>query len=218
MPSRSSAVSGCRCSFGRAIRLPLSALIGSLYNIFVSKKYRGKTCAYCGQPSTGPDHVIALEFFLWKHRGNLPQVPACDACNGEKSALEHYLTALLPFGARHTFAQESLEQVPKRLRKNQRLHRELGRGQGHVWAKDDSSLVLHMMTLPVDGPKLLDLLLLVGIHGLAKVYAPPVNWYCRDKRQRALNDTPRARVNARESASALRKRHLSACATGARRA
>lgn len=123
----------------------------------VGKRYKGRECAYCGRPSSCPDHVIAREFFLPEHRADLPQVPVCDACNGEKSALEHYLTALLPFGARHTSAQESLEQVPKRLRKNQRLHRELGRGQGHVWAKDDSGLVLQMMTLPVNGPKLLDL-------------------------------------------------------------
>jgi hypothetical protein len=81
----------------------------------MSKKYKGKVCVYCGkEPSTTGDHVFAREFFLVKHRDGLPQVPSCDKCNGEKSALEHYLTAVLPFGARHRNASQALQtMVPK---------------------------------------------------------------------------------------------------------
>ena len=129
----------------------------SLYNSFVSKKYKGKECAYCAYRSTCRDHVIAREFFLPQHRNDLPAVPACDACNHKKSVLEHYVTVLLPFGGRHTSAQANLHQVWKRLIRNQRLRDELGQRQGHVWAQDHSGLMLQMMTLPVDAAKLLAL-------------------------------------------------------------
>ncbi len=95
-----------------------------------SKKYRGKTCAYCAVPnsSTTADHVIARGFFLENQRGNLPQVPACALCNGEKSELEHYLMTVLPFGGRHLDASANLaEQVPRRLAKNSALADELRR-------------------------------------------------------------------------------------------
>jgi hypothetical protein len=54
------------------------------------------------------------EFFLVKHRDGLPQAPACNACNGEKSALEHYLTTNLPFRGRHRDPVVNLQtMVPK---------------------------------------------------------------------------------------------------------
>lgn len=74
-----------------------------------SKKYKGKTCAYCGVPgasSTG-DHVIARRFLLNRHRGNLPTVPSCTSCNGSKSKLETYLLQVLPLGANHADAAET---------------------------------------------------------------------------------------------------------------
>lgn len=124
----------------------------------MSKKFKDKACAYCGAPSTCPDHVVAREFFLPKNRGDFPQVPVCDTCNREKSTLEHYLTALLPFGGRHETAHVNLrDMVPKRLSRNRKLHRQLGEGQGRVWAKDDSGVVVPMMTLPVDPVRLLEL-------------------------------------------------------------
>ena len=72
-------------------------------------KFAGKTCAYCAtQTATTADHVFSREFFLVKHRGNLPQAPACHHCNSAKSKLEHYLTAVLPFAGSHADAAENL--------------------------------------------------------------------------------------------------------------
>ena len=66
----------------------------------MSKRFRDKPCVYClTNPSTTTgDHVFAREFFPEAARANLPKVPACESCNNEKSHLEHYLTAVLPFG------------------------------------------------------------------------------------------------------------------------
>jgi hypothetical protein len=98
----------------------------------VSKKYKDKVCVYCANSKSATvDHIIGREFFLPSRRKNLdiPKVPACRSCNGEKSELEHYLMAVLPFGARHPDAAENLmEMVPKRLSKNARLHAELAAG------------------------------------------------------------------------------------------
>lgn len=99
-----------------------------------SKRFKNLICAYCvkRQSVTG-DHVFAREFFLPEQRANLPQVPVCELCNNEKSKIEHYLTALLPFGGRHAHSTENMTmQVPKRLQKNQRLHKELNQCQSRV--------------------------------------------------------------------------------------
>jgi hypothetical protein len=93
-----------------------------------SKKYKNKTCVYCAkeQASSTEDHIFAKEFFLENKRGNLPQVPACDACNNKKFELEHYLTSVLPFGGQHSDSIDNLSsKVPKRLRKNKPLHDKL---------------------------------------------------------------------------------------------
>lgn len=66
--------------------------------------------------------------FTEAERGNLPKVPACVACNNEKSRLEHYLASVLPFGGRHADAHEALKRVGDRLAQNARLHRELAEG------------------------------------------------------------------------------------------
>jgi hypothetical protein len=86
----------------------------------MSKRFKGLLCAYCSQrPAVTGDHLFAREFFLKTQRANLPQVPTCDRCNGEKSKLEHYLTAVLPFGGRHPDALTNLSQmVEPRLAKN----------------------------------------------------------------------------------------------------
>jgi hypothetical protein len=96
----------------------------------MSKMYYGKLCVYYGEKlSTTGDHVFGRCFFLVDQRGNLPQVPACADCNGEKSSLEHYLSAVLPFGGRHRDAAENLRtMVPKRLAKNAKLNASLVQG------------------------------------------------------------------------------------------
>ncbi len=82
-----------------------------------SKRFKGKTCAYCGEvgASMTGDHVFARQFFLVKYRANLPEVPACDRCNSDKSRLESYLLQIMPLGANHADAQEaSRTLMPKR--------------------------------------------------------------------------------------------------------
>jgi hypothetical protein len=83
----------------------------------MGKKFKGMKCAYClDAPATTVDHVFSREFFLVEDRGYLPEAPACKRCNDEKSRMEHYLTAVLPFGGRHTQARVNLEShVPPRL-------------------------------------------------------------------------------------------------------
>lgn len=104
-----------------------------------SKKYRNKRCVYCSnQQSVTGDHVFARGFFLPNRRSGLPQVPACNQCNNDKSKLEHYLTTVLPFGGRHTDALESLTtQVPNRLSENEKLHRQLISDKSSVWSLEN---------------------------------------------------------------------------------
>lgn len=90
----------------------------------MSKKYKGKTCVYCGAEgkSDTRDHVLARQFVLERHRRNLPTVPACRPCNVHKSALESELTSLLPFAGRHSDALEHLNTlVAGRFERNERL-------------------------------------------------------------------------------------------------
>lgn len=126
----------------------------------MSKKYKDKPCIYCqSSPSTRTgDHVFAREFFLEEQRGNLPKVPACERCNNEKSKLEHYLTATLPFGGVQSEAARHLaELVPDRLANNARLHRELRDGHGGAVMTDGAGQEQSVMTLPFDGQILHDL-------------------------------------------------------------
>jgi len=122
----------------------------------MGKKFKGKTCVYCGtrNSSDSGDHVFSREFFLPDRRNNLPQVPACTKCNREKSVLEHYLTAVLPFGAKHTDAAINLEKmVPPRLAKNRKLHRHLAQERKEIWAKENG-LFLPSIKIPFDSKKL----------------------------------------------------------------
>jgi len=125
----------------------------------MSKKYKDKICVYCGNESSKTaDHVFAREFFLLTRRDNLPKVPSCLCCNGQKSQLEHYLSSLLPFGGQHQDAKTNLtEMVPKRLSRNQRLHEELYRNKFYSLLHDSSAQVVTTMVLPFDGEKLLTL-------------------------------------------------------------
>jgi len=91
--------------------------------------FRGLPCVYCGAPATTDDHVIAAKFFLVPHRGDLPEVPACQRCNNEKSHLEDYLMVVLGFGGVHPDAKVNLDTlVRRRLENNLRLKRELAAG------------------------------------------------------------------------------------------
>lgn len=118
----------------------------------MSKKYKGKTCVYCSQNlSTGPDHVVARQFFPQGQRPDIPKVPACDTCNGRKSELEAYLTALLPFGAMHPAGQIVLnEDVARRLNKNRRLARELNFLAGYSWDENNAGVIVPSLELPVE--------------------------------------------------------------------
>jgi hypothetical protein len=104
-------------------------------------RYFGHDCAYCGGVGVTEtrDHVLAKEFVLPRHRDRLPIIPACRRCNAEKANLERELTALLPFGARHGGARETLEtMVPSRLRGNARLHRDIAASFGPEWVVSPS--------------------------------------------------------------------------------
>ena len=80
---------------------------------------------WVGASDTG-DHVLAGEFVPVIHRGQVPQAPACNICNGEKASPEHYFAGFLPFGGRHSGVLANLiENVPRRLEKNKKLQREL---------------------------------------------------------------------------------------------
>jgi hypothetical protein len=120
-----------------------------------SKRFRGQKCVYCSErPAVAGDHVFAREFFVINARDNLPQVPVCDGCNNEKSRLEHYLTAILPFGGQHADARQNLvSHVPARLAKNLRLHQELHAGRGYIW-RQEPQVPRAAMTLPVEQGKI----------------------------------------------------------------
>ena len=117
-----------------------------------SKKYKGKPCVYCRQrTSEDGDHVVCREFFPINRRFDLPKVPACKQCNHEKSLLEHYLTAVLPFGARHGDARNVMDMTPTRLEKNKALHERLALGLRHILHSRDGGPWQLDMTLPLDG-------------------------------------------------------------------
>src|SRR5262249_26142801 len=122
----------------------------------MSKLHKGKTCAYCGQlgvSQTG-DHVVARALVAEALRGEIPIVPACAPCNGKKADLEHYAASVIPFGGRHPGASASLAaDVPRRLAKNQRLHRELKSRQTRVWS-EESGLMMPCLAIPIDGERL----------------------------------------------------------------
>ena len=126
-----------------------------------TKKNKRKTCTYCVVPKSSitGDHVIAREFFPLGKRDNLPQVPTCETCNKTKSDLEHYLTAVLPFGYAHTDAHKYMkEKVAPRLVKNQWLARELSAGMKSKYVSQDGGQTWEIAgTLPLDSEKIVEL-------------------------------------------------------------
>lgn len=126
----------------------------------MSKKFKGKLCTYCrvNTSTRSGDHVFAREFFLKAKRDNLPKVPSCESCNNEKSKLEHYLTAVLPFGGQHPGARENLrEMVPGRLAKNLKLHRTLTEESKHTDTEDVPGVTLPTLSLPFNSEILYEL-------------------------------------------------------------
>lgn len=146
----------------------------------MSKRFKGLTCAYCateGASTTG-DHVFAREFFPLNKRGNLPKVAACEACNNGKSKLEHYLTAVLPFGGKHPDASHMLNSmVPPRLAKNVKLHNALSEGQSRAWI-NRGGFIRPTMTIPIDADQFRQLFTLI-MKGLMThhwgVHVPPTH-------------------------------------------
>lgn len=95
-------------------------------------KFSGEICVYCNNaPAESSDHAVGRNFFLVERRDNLPQVPACEKCNNEKSKFENYLMIVLPFGAKHKDAKANLlKLVQPRLenKANAKLLRKLQAG------------------------------------------------------------------------------------------
>lgn len=117
-----------------------------------SKKYKGKMCVYCRErPSEDGDHVVCRGFFPINRRSDLPKVPACKLCNNEKSLLEHYLTIVLPFGARHADARKLIEMTLARLARNRVLLERLASGLRHVLRSRNGGPWEMDMTIPLDG-------------------------------------------------------------------
>lgn len=87
-------------------------------------RFKGAICVYCRvRPASSDDHIFSRKLFHKDHRGDLPKAPACERCNGQKSKLETYLTAVLPMGSRLGGGPDP--NVVKRLKNNLKLAREL---------------------------------------------------------------------------------------------
>jgi hypothetical protein len=136
-----------------------------------SKKFKGKTCAYCGTAgaSATPDHVFARKFFLVRHRANVPEVPACASCNSEKSKLETYLLQIMPLAANHVDAQETCNTLmPKRVAhsSNKVLREIVERPHRTVWLTDQAGRRHERIPEYIEADKMHDWLGLVA-RGLA---------------------------------------------------
>ncbi len=123
-----------------------------------SKKFTNEPCVYCGKPNAETkDHIFAKEFFTKSQRHGIPQVPSCQKCNNEKSSLEHYLTAILPFGGNHADATENLtENVPRRVAKNAPLSLKL-QSQKQTILVEENNLFVPTLTLPIEPEALVKL-------------------------------------------------------------
>jgi hypothetical protein len=133
----------------------------------MKNRFKGKICPYCAVPASSDDgdHVVCRQFFLERHRGDLPKVPACRKCNGRKGALELYLTTAMLLGGRHADATESLASMgPNRLRGNLKLTREIAAGIEYVPSLELSGHA--SITTPFDSDKLRELYELIA-RGLA---------------------------------------------------
>lgn len=142
----------------------------------MSKRFKSKTCVYCGleSESTTGDHVFAREFLPIEHRANLLQVAACERCNVDKAKPEHYLLTLLPFGGNHPASTDLLTgNIPRRLAKNVKLHRQLAESRGPVLVKE-RGILQHSMALPFEGRKFSELFVLIARGMVAHVFGAQV--------------------------------------------
>lgn len=121
----------------------------------MKRALRGSLCAYCGEcPATTEDHVIGRNFFPVHLRSNLPKVPACGDCNGQKANYERYAMAVFPFGSEHHAAQDMLKtKVKLRLEKDQRLFRQLQQSQKDVTVINRNGSISKTFSIPFDDEK-----------------------------------------------------------------
>jgi hypothetical protein len=140
-----------------------------------SKKYKNKLRVYCRRrQSATADHVFPRELFHIEQRNQIPKVPSCEQCNNEKSRLEHYLTAVLPFGATHSDAKRALSvDAAKRLNNNHKLHKTLNNGFSYVHIPLENGGFQNRLGVTLDHEVLHDWIGFVG-RGLM--------WYHWDKR------------------------------------
>ncbi|MDR8032103.1 HNH endonuclease [Burkholderia cenocepacia] len=134
-----------------------------------NKGFKNKTCVYCGRESVSEtaDHVIAREFFREHERDNLPKVPACTICNNAKSQLEHYVLSVLPMGGMHPDAAATIvDQVARRIGKNEKLRRSLAVGQRVRLVRGPDGVWREGMSIPFEGEKLAALACYIAL-GLA---------------------------------------------------
>ncbi len=119
--------------------------------------FSGEKCIYCCvRPSETDDHVFAKKFFNVRQRGNLPQVPACKICNGEKAKLEQELMVVLAFGGRHADASENLAAQERRLANNLKQLRTLRKGIRYGWVREQG-VWRRVLQIPVDWLKVHEL-------------------------------------------------------------
>jgi hypothetical protein len=123
-----------------------------------SKKYKDKPCAYCAlELSSTADHVFCREFFPVGFREGLPKAPACKRCNERKSALESYLTTILPFGSSHPAALSGqMEKVARRLAKQPSTKQRIDREAEVVWVETPQGIIVPTVGLPLDPDKVVE--------------------------------------------------------------
>lgn len=133
----------------------------------MKKALRGSLCAYCGVSlATTEDHVIGRKFFPVHIRSNLPKVPACSDCNGQKANYERYAMAVFPFGSEHHAAQNILRtKVKHRLEKDQRLLHQLQQSQKNVTVVNPDGSTDTTIAISLDDEQTLNLFRMI-IKGL----------------------------------------------------
>lgn len=105
-----------------------------------------KLCVYCGErPATEKDHVLARQFFPPEpqYRDDLITVPTCGICNRAKQKVEDTPGVLMQFCGEGPASQTVLrDRVPKTLRKNAKLRKELQKGMCRGWVPLESGLLV----------------------------------------------------------------------------
>lgn len=130
---------------------------------------RTQLCAYCPAQAETIDHVFARAFFPKDDWSGLPEVPACERCNNDKSKLEHYLATVMLFGSHLANAVSRLEEMgERRLSKNEKLRRKLQSGTSRVWTTTPSGIRVPTTAIPFDNSQFTPLLKYV-VKGLALV-------------------------------------------------